>query len=267
MWGLALDRDATPVVQAALQQGLLVNRTAERVIRLLPPYVITEHEMDEGLRLLDAALAEAPEDRHEHGQSSVDRRRVTSASAEGIPSPCEVVGDADAIAQLIEPISRPVTCCRAAATTSLATRRGSWCRTDGRIVGCAELAPLSRAVAEVRSLVVDEALARTRARQPADRGSRQPRAPARFCVLCAFAHDPRHFLRLGFSIVPHVWFPEKIALDCTGCAKFRSVRSARAGAGAHRPAGCRRSPQLRRAAHGGRSSAGVAAHVRLRVVA
>jgi acetylornithine/succinyldiaminopimelate/putrescine aminotransferase len=56
MWGLALDRDATPVVQAALTRGLLVNRTAERVIRLLPPYVITEREVDEGLALLDAAL-------------------------------------------------------------------------------------------------------------------------------------------------------------------------------------------------------------------
>jgi hypothetical protein len=26
---------------------------------------------------------------------------------------------------------------------------------------------------------------------------------------------------MGFSIVPHVWVPEKIAHDCTGCALFR----------------------------------------------
>jgi acetylornithine/succinyldiaminopimelate/putrescine aminotransferase len=56
MWGLELDRPAAPIVDAAIQQGLLVNRTAETVIRLLPPYIITAAEMDEALGLLDAAL-------------------------------------------------------------------------------------------------------------------------------------------------------------------------------------------------------------------
>ena len=59
MWGLVLDRDATPVVQAALSRGLIVNRTAERVIRLLPPCIISERELDEGLTTLEAALADA----------------------------------------------------------------------------------------------------------------------------------------------------------------------------------------------------------------
>jgi hypothetical protein len=40
-------------------------------------------------------------------------------------------------------------------------------------------------------------------------------------MLCAFTHEPAHFVRLGFSIVPHIWVPEKIAHDCTGCALFR----------------------------------------------
>jgi acetylornithine/N-succinyldiaminopimelate aminotransferase len=59
MWGLELDRDAAPVVAAALERGLVVNRTAGCVIRLLPPYVITEDEIDEGLVRLDAALEAA----------------------------------------------------------------------------------------------------------------------------------------------------------------------------------------------------------------
>jgi predicted acetylornithine/succinylornithine family transaminase len=59
MWGLVLESDATPVVEAALKRALLVNRTAERVIRLLPAYIISEREIDEGLELLDAALTEA----------------------------------------------------------------------------------------------------------------------------------------------------------------------------------------------------------------
>jgi len=56
MWGVELDRDAGPVVAAALERGLLVNRTAGCVVRLLPPYIITESEIDEGLARLDAAL-------------------------------------------------------------------------------------------------------------------------------------------------------------------------------------------------------------------
>ena len=57
MWGLELDRDAAAVVPAALQQGVIVNRTAEKVVRLLPPLVITETDADEALGRLDAALA------------------------------------------------------------------------------------------------------------------------------------------------------------------------------------------------------------------
>ena len=56
MWGLELLRDAAPVVPAALERGVIVNRTAETVVRLLPPLVITEEEAGEALGRLDAAL-------------------------------------------------------------------------------------------------------------------------------------------------------------------------------------------------------------------
>jgi acetylornithine/succinyldiaminopimelate/putrescine aminotransferase len=56
MWGLELDRPAAPVVLAALERGVLVNRTAERVIRLLPPFVITREEIDEGLQAIEASI-------------------------------------------------------------------------------------------------------------------------------------------------------------------------------------------------------------------
>jgi acetylornithine/N-succinyldiaminopimelate aminotransferase len=59
MWGLELDRDAAPVVPAALGRGVIVNRTAERVIRLLPPLIMTESEIDESLERLDEALSVA----------------------------------------------------------------------------------------------------------------------------------------------------------------------------------------------------------------
>ena len=57
IWGIELTRDAAPVVPAALERGVIVNRTAERVVRLLPPLVITEPEAGAALERLDAALA------------------------------------------------------------------------------------------------------------------------------------------------------------------------------------------------------------------
>jgi predicted acetylornithine/succinylornithine family transaminase len=59
MRGLVLTVDAAPVVEGALKRGLLVNRTAERVVRMLPPFTVTEAEIDEAIGILDAALTEA----------------------------------------------------------------------------------------------------------------------------------------------------------------------------------------------------------------
>jgi amino-acid N-acetyltransferase len=92
----------------------------------------------------------------------------------------------------------------------------------GQIVGCAELAPLSHDVAEVRSLVVSRDARRLGAgvrmvEELALRARREGHTR-----LCAFAHDPAFFVRRGFSIVPHTWVPEKIAHDCNGCALFRN---------------------------------------------
>lgn len=61
MWGLDIDRPAAAVVDAARERRLLINRTSETVIRLLPPYIITESEIDEALPLLEAAIASAVE--------------------------------------------------------------------------------------------------------------------------------------------------------------------------------------------------------------
>jgi len=91
-----------------------------------------------------------------------------------------------------------------------------------RIVGCAELAPLSQAVAEVRSLVVSRDARRhgLGVQMVEDLAARARRDG--YAKLCAFAHDPAFFVRRGFSIVPHTWVPEKIAHDCIACPLFRN---------------------------------------------
>jgi acetylornithine/N-succinyldiaminopimelate aminotransferase len=63
MWGLDLRVDAAPFVQAALRRGVLINRTAGTVIRILPPFVITSAEVEQALSQLDAILAEGVQER------------------------------------------------------------------------------------------------------------------------------------------------------------------------------------------------------------
>jgi acetylornithine/N-succinyldiaminopimelate aminotransferase len=57
--GLDLTIDATPVIAAALERGLLVNRTSTTVVRLLPAFIATEHDVDEAIRVLDDAIVAA----------------------------------------------------------------------------------------------------------------------------------------------------------------------------------------------------------------
>lgn len=92
---------------------------------------------------------------------------------------------------------------------------------EGQVVGCADLAPLGRGVAEVRSLVVE----------PDARGAgiggrllavlTRRAAAAGYHTLCAFTHAPAYFVARGFSIVPHSWVPEKLQSDCSTCPRFR----------------------------------------------
>jgi amino-acid N-acetyltransferase len=95
------------------------------------------------------------------------------------------------------------------------------CDVGGAITACGELAPLSRQVAEIRSLVVSRDFRRVGlAARLLDEIRRRART-AGFETLCAFTHDARFFVRQNFSIVPHLWLPEKIVTDCLGCPLFR----------------------------------------------
>ena len=91
-----------------------------------------------------------------------------------------------------------------------------------RVVACADLAPLSGTVAEVRSLVVSDAVrSRGVGRRLVDELARRAAASG-FDTLCAFTHAAGYFVHMGFSIVPHTWLPEKIEADCRSCALFRT---------------------------------------------
>jgi amino-acid N-acetyltransferase len=95
------------------------------------------------------------------------------------------------------------------------------CEEHGAIKGCAELAPLSSKVAEVRSLVVAGNFRRAGVAARMVDDLRERARASGFDTLCAFTHDARFFVRQGFSIVPHLWLPAKIATDCVTCPLFR----------------------------------------------
>jgi acetylornithine/succinyldiaminopimelate/putrescine aminotransferase len=62
MVGIDLTFDATPVVAAAFERGLLINRTSSTVVRLLPPFTVTEADVDAALPLLEDAIVAAGRD-------------------------------------------------------------------------------------------------------------------------------------------------------------------------------------------------------------
>jgi len=55
--GLAVDGDAAPYVARAREQGVLLSVAGGTVVRFVPPFVVTDEEIDEGVAALDKALA------------------------------------------------------------------------------------------------------------------------------------------------------------------------------------------------------------------
>lgn len=55
--GAELDRDGAAIVEACLQEGLLINCTVGKVLRFIPPLIVTKAEIDEGFAILEKVLA------------------------------------------------------------------------------------------------------------------------------------------------------------------------------------------------------------------
>jgi acetylornithine/N-succinyldiaminopimelate aminotransferase len=57
MQGVVLNTDAAPYVQDLLRNGVIANATAGNVIRLVPPFVIANDDVDELLRALRTVMS------------------------------------------------------------------------------------------------------------------------------------------------------------------------------------------------------------------
>jgi acetylornithine/N-succinyldiaminopimelate aminotransferase len=59
MLGVELDIPGKQIVLDAMEQGVLLNCTHDTVLRMLPPYIITEQEIDRGIRILNKVFKAA----------------------------------------------------------------------------------------------------------------------------------------------------------------------------------------------------------------
>jgi len=56
MLGLELEMEGTKIVEACMQEGLLINCTAYKILRFVPPLTIKQKEIDHGLGILEQVL-------------------------------------------------------------------------------------------------------------------------------------------------------------------------------------------------------------------
>ena len=56
--GAELDREGAGIVDTCLKEGLLINNTAGKVLRFIPPLIITKTEIDEGFVIIEKVLAQ-----------------------------------------------------------------------------------------------------------------------------------------------------------------------------------------------------------------
>ncbi|MFL6248523.1 MAG: aminotransferase class III-fold pyridoxal phosphate-dependent enzyme, partial [Thermoanaerobaculia bacterium] len=61
MWGIELDRPAAPVARELLAHGFVVGTAREKVLRLLPPYIVPKKALSEFIDALQLVLSATTE--------------------------------------------------------------------------------------------------------------------------------------------------------------------------------------------------------------
>jgi acetylornithine/succinyldiaminopimelate/putrescine aminotransferase len=72
MIGIELRMPGKQLVLDAIDAGILINCTHDVVLRLLPPYTITEGEVDRGIKALDRVLRTGAKLYAEHRQQQAN---------------------------------------------------------------------------------------------------------------------------------------------------------------------------------------------------
>ena len=72
---------AKAVAKQLLQDGIIINRTHETVLRFLPPYVIQKKHLDQLVETLDAALRKYADSKLKQEKTAPPRRKEVHAHA------------------------------------------------------------------------------------------------------------------------------------------------------------------------------------------
>lgn len=72
---------AKAVAKQLLEEGIIINRTHETVLRFLPPYIIQKKHVDQLVKALDSALHKNAESAYEKKKSAAPRRKEAHAHA------------------------------------------------------------------------------------------------------------------------------------------------------------------------------------------
>ncbi|HET7711260.1 MAG TPA: acetylornithine/succinylornithine family transaminase [Thermoanaerobaculia bacterium] len=83
MWGIELDRPASPVARALLEKGFIVGTARERVLRLLPPYIVPQEALQEFMQALEVILTAEAEPLAESATAVTTLNSNTTTLAEG----------------------------------------------------------------------------------------------------------------------------------------------------------------------------------------
>ena len=85
MVGVELDSAdlAKAVQKAMLEEKIIINRTHEKVLRFLPPYVVTEKDVERVVKTLDQILSSCASSGDAAPQASGPRQRLPKATASG----------------------------------------------------------------------------------------------------------------------------------------------------------------------------------------
>jgi acetylornithine/succinyldiaminopimelate/putrescine aminotransferase len=85
MWGIELDRPAGPVARALLDHGFVVGTAREKVLRLLPPYVVPKKALQEFvvtlsevLRVAGCELRDIPRERQPASQPATGNSQLVA---------------------------------------------------------------------------------------------------------------------------------------------------------------------------------------------
>jgi len=58
MIGVELTKEGKPIVEECIRRRLLINCTQARVLRIMPPLIVTKRQIDQAMRILDGVLSE-----------------------------------------------------------------------------------------------------------------------------------------------------------------------------------------------------------------